>query len=135
VNLLEVRDLHVGFGGAHVLQGVSFDVPAGGVTALLGRNGVGKTTTIRAVLGLVHREGTVLFEGVRIDAEPTHRIVRRGVGYVPEDRATERRATSSSTTSSPSSPSVVRSGPERSPAASSRCSRSGAPCSTRTAFC
>jgi branched-chain amino acid transport system ATP-binding protein len=86
VNLLEVRDLHVGFGGAHVLQGVSFDVPAGGVTALLGRNGVGKTTTLRAVLGLVQRQGTVRFEGERIDAEPTHRIVRRGVGYVPEDR-------------------------------------------------
>ncbi len=86
MNLLEVRDLRVGFGGAQVLQGVSFDVPAGGVTALLGRNGVGKTTTLRAVLGLVHRQGSVLFEGERVDAEPTHRIVRRGVGYVPEDR-------------------------------------------------
>jgi len=86
VNLLEVRDLHVAFGGAHVLQGVSFDVPAGGVTALLGRNGVGKTTTLRAVLGLVHRQGSVRIEGERVDAEPTHRIVRMGVGYVPEDR-------------------------------------------------
>jgi branched-chain amino acid transport system ATP-binding protein len=86
VNLLEIRDLHVDFGGAHVLQGVSFDVPAGGVTALLGRNGVGKTTTLRAVLGLVQRQGSVLFDGRRVDAEPTHRIVRLGVGYVPEDR-------------------------------------------------
>jgi branched-chain amino acid transport system ATP-binding protein len=86
VNLLEVRDLHVHFGGAHVLQGVSFDVPVGGVTALLGRNGVGKTTTLRAVLGLVDRRGSVLLGGRPIDHEPTHRIVRQGVGYVPEDR-------------------------------------------------
>jgi branched-chain amino acid transport system ATP-binding protein len=84
--LLEVRDLHVHLGGAHVLQGVSFDVPAGGITALLGRNGVGKTTTVRAVLGLAQRRGSVRLEGRRIDEEPTHRIVRRGVGYVPEDR-------------------------------------------------
>jgi len=84
--LLEVRDLHVDLGGAHVLQGVSFDVPAGGITALLGRNGVGKTTTLRGVLGLVPRRGQVVLAGERIDREATHRIVRRGVGYVPEDR-------------------------------------------------
>ena len=81
-----MRDLHVDLGGAHVLQGVSFDVPEGGITALLGRNGVGKTTTLRAVLGLVQRRGSVRLEGERVDAEPTHRIVQRGVGYVPEDR-------------------------------------------------
>ncbi len=84
--LLEVRDLHVHLGGSHVLQGVSFDVPAGGVTALLGRNGVGKTTTLRAILGLVPRHGGVRLAGEPIEREQTHRIVRRGLGYVPEDR-------------------------------------------------
>ena len=84
--LLEVRDLHVRLGGSHVLQGVGFDVPEGAVTALLGRNGVGKTTTLRALLGLVPAEGRVTFAGEEITNEPTHRIVRRGVGYVPEDR-------------------------------------------------
>jgi branched-chain amino acid transport system ATP-binding protein len=81
-----VRDLHVRLGGSHVLQGVGFDVPEGAVTALLGRNGVGKTTTLRALLGLVPSEGRVTFGGEEITNEPTHRIVRRGVGYVPEDR-------------------------------------------------
>jgi branched-chain amino acid transport system ATP-binding protein len=86
VALLEVRDLHVRLGGSHVLQGVGFDVPEGAVTALLGRNGVGKTTTLRALLGLVPAEGRVSFAGREITNEPTHRIVQRGVGYVPEDR-------------------------------------------------
>jgi len=84
--LLEVRDLHVRLGGSHVLQGVSFEVPEGAVTALLGRNGVGKTTTLRALLGLVPASGSALLGGVDITREPTHRIVKRGVGYVPEDR-------------------------------------------------
>ncbi len=84
--LLEVRDLHVRLGGSHVLQGVGFDVPEGTVTALLGRNGAGKTTTLRALLGLVPAEGKVGFDGDEISGQPTHRIVRRGVGYVPEDR-------------------------------------------------
>jgi branched-chain amino acid transport system ATP-binding protein len=86
MSLLEVRDLHVRLGGSHVLQGVSFDVPESAVTALLGRNGVGKTTTLRALLGLVPAEGRVTFAGREITNEPTHRIVQRGVGYVPEDR-------------------------------------------------
>ena len=84
--LLEIRDLHVHLGEAHVLQGVSFDVPEGGVTALLGRNGVGKTTTLRALMGLVDRRGTIELDGGDVTSTPTHKIVRRGVGYVPEDR-------------------------------------------------
>jgi branched-chain amino acid transport system ATP-binding protein len=84
--LLEVRELHAFLGESHVLQGVSFDVPAGGVTALLGRNGVGKTTTLRAILGLVERSGGVRFAGDDLTTVPTHRIVRRAIGYVPEDR-------------------------------------------------
>lgn len=84
--LLEVRDVHVRLAGSHILQGVDFDVPARGVTALLGRNGVGKTTTLRAILGIVPRSGTVRLGGQPLDGLPTFRIVRRGVGYVPEDR-------------------------------------------------
>jgi branched-chain amino acid transport system ATP-binding protein len=84
--LLDVRDLHVYLGQSHVLQGVSFGVPEGGVTALLGRNGVGKTTTLRALMGLVRPRGHVVLEGDDITKLPTHRIVQRGVGYVPEDR-------------------------------------------------
>jgi branched-chain amino acid transport system ATP-binding protein len=84
--LLEIDDLHVYLGQSHVLQGVSFGVREGGVTALLGRNGVGKTTTVRAVLGLVNRRGTVRLADEDLTSQPTHRIVRRGVGYVPEDR-------------------------------------------------
>jgi branched-chain amino acid transport system ATP-binding protein len=86
VSLISVRDLHVHLGESHILQGISFDVPEGGVTALLGRNGVGKTTTLRALMGLVPSTGTIDFEGADICGLPTHRIVRRGVGYVPEDR-------------------------------------------------
>ena len=84
--LLEVENLHVNLGQSHVLQGVSFNVREGGVTALLGRNGVGKTTTLRAILGLVDRRGRVSLEGRDLTSLPTHRIVRRSVGYVPEDR-------------------------------------------------
>ena len=84
--LLSVRDLHVYLGQSHVLQGVSFEVAEGGVTALLGRNGVGKTTTLRALLGLVDRRGSVELDGEELTRLPTHRIVQRSVGYVPEDR-------------------------------------------------
>jgi branched-chain amino acid transport system ATP-binding protein len=84
--LLAVRDLHVYLGQSHVLQGVTFDVPEGGVVALLGRNGVGKTTTLRAILGLVDRRGSIRLAGSELTGMSTPRIVRRSVGYVPEDR-------------------------------------------------
>ena len=86
VPLIRVQGLHVHLGESHVLQDVSFDVPEGGVTALLGRNGVGKTTTLRAMMGLVPRRGSVTLAGEEVTRLPTHAIVRRGVGYVPEDR-------------------------------------------------
>jgi branched-chain amino acid transport system ATP-binding protein len=85
-NAVEISDLHVTIAGSHVLQGVSFSVPAGGVTALLGRNGVGKTTTLRAILGLVASSGLIQVLGEEVAGWPTHRIVRLGIGYVPEDR-------------------------------------------------
>ncbi|WP_306370815.1 ABC transporter ATP-binding protein [Nocardiopsis sp. CC223A] len=84
--LLEAADLNVWIEGSHILQGVTFAMPERGVTSLLGRNGVGKTTTVKAVLGLVPRTGRVAFDGVDITAEPTHAIVTRGIGYVPEER-------------------------------------------------
>jgi branched-chain amino acid transport system ATP-binding protein len=86
MSLLEIGDLHVYLGESHVLQGVSFSVPEGGVTALLGRNGVGKTTTLRSIMGLAQGRGRVALAGEEITRLSTHRIVRRGVGYVPEDR-------------------------------------------------
>jgi branched-chain amino acid transport system ATP-binding protein len=84
--ILRLTDVHVTIGGSHILQGVDATVRRGGVTALLGRNGVGKTTTVKAVLGLVPSTGAITFDGERIDGRPTHTVVRRGVGYVPEDR-------------------------------------------------
>ena len=89
--LIAVKDLHVYLGESHVLQGVSFEVPEGGVTALLGRNGVGKTTTLRAMMGLVPRRGSVSLapkgkQSEELNRLRTHQIVRRGIGYVPEDR-------------------------------------------------
>ncbi len=86
MSLLSVEDLHVYLGQSHVLQGVSFDVAEGGVTALLGRNGVGKTTTLRAILGLAERHGRIQLAGEDVTRLPTHKVIRRGLGYVPEDR-------------------------------------------------
>lgn len=83
---LSVRDLRVVIGGRHILHGVDLDVPASGVTALLGRNGAGKTTTVRAVVGLVPRTGSVLLDGMETVRLATHTLVRRGVAYAPEDR-------------------------------------------------
>jgi branched-chain amino acid transport system ATP-binding protein len=84
--ILQVRGLRCTIGGQQVVEDVSFSVPATGITAVLGRNGVGKTSTLRGILGLIHRRGEVRLAGERIDGLATHRIVQRGVGYVPEDR-------------------------------------------------
>lgn len=84
--LLAVDNLNVTIGESQILGGVSFRVRAGGITGLLGRNGVGKTTTLRGILGLVPRTGSVTLAGDELTSLPVHSIVRRGVGYVPEDR-------------------------------------------------
>jgi branched-chain amino acid transport system ATP-binding protein len=83
---LEVKDLHVTINGSHILQGVNFYVPENKVTALLGRNGVGKSTTLKAIMGLNPGTGSIKFGGAEIVAMPTHKIVQMGLGYVPEDR-------------------------------------------------
>lgn len=84
--LLGIRDLNVFIGESHILHGVSFSVRTGGITGLLGRNGVGKTTTLRAILGLVPRTGSVTLAGEELIGLRVHEVVRRGVAYVPEDR-------------------------------------------------
>jgi branched-chain amino acid transport system ATP-binding protein len=87
VPLLELEDIHTYYGKSHVLQGVSLAVGRGEVVGLLGRNGVGKTTTLKAVMGLVHpSQGRVLFEGRPVIQLPPHRLARLGIGYVPEER-------------------------------------------------
>ncbi len=85
--MLSVKDLDAGYGDAQALFGVSLHVGAGEAVTLIGRNGMGKTTTIRAIMGLnPPRGGTVHFEGARIDGLPPHEIARRGIGLVPEGR-------------------------------------------------
>ena len=85
--MLELKDIHAFYGRSHVLQGVSLNVQAGEIVCLLGRNGVGKTTTLKSIIGIVPpRSGSVLFKGEEIAAVPTHEIARKGISYVPEDR-------------------------------------------------
>jgi branched-chain amino acid transport system ATP-binding protein len=87
MTVLEVDGIETFYGKSHVLRGVSFGVPAGDITVLLGRNGVGKTTTLRSIMGLTPpRRGAVRFKGQEITGQPSHRIARLGVGYVPEGR-------------------------------------------------
>jgi branched-chain amino acid transport system ATP-binding protein len=85
--MLEVRRLSAGYGRAQVLFGLDLAVDQGEVVALLGRNGAGKSTTLKALMGLVEaRAGEIRFDGARIDGRPPHEIARLGLGYVPEDR-------------------------------------------------
>jgi branched-chain amino acid transport system ATP-binding protein len=85
--MLRLEGLHAYYGQGHILQGVDLHVPAGRIAAVLGRNGVGKTTTLRAIMGLTPpRNGRVLLGGEDVAGWPPHRIVRVGVGYVPEGR-------------------------------------------------
>ena len=84
--MLEVEDLHAYYGKSHILQGVSFRVGDGEIISLLGRNGAGRSTTIRTIMGQVRPVGAIRFKGARIDGLKPHEIARRGLGYVPEDR-------------------------------------------------
>lgn len=84
---LEVRDLHGWYGESHVLHGVNFSVQEGEVVTLLGRNGAGRTSTMRAIMGLIgSRKGSIRIRGTETTHLPTHRIARLGVGYCPEER-------------------------------------------------
>src|SRR5437016_1305529 len=85
--LLKVEDIHTYYGKSHILHGVSLEVGHGEVVGLLGRNGVGKSTTLKAIAGLVHPSaGRVWFEDREITGLAAHRLARLGIGYVPEDR-------------------------------------------------
>ena len=84
--MLEVRELHAYYGKSHILQGVDLDIAAGEVVSLLGRNGVGRSTTVKAIMGEVPPQGTIRFKGQDIAGLPNYEIARRGLGYVPEHR-------------------------------------------------
>ena len=85
--MLEVKDLHAWYGESHVLHGVDFDVQEGEVVTLLGRNGAGRTSTLRAIMGLTgSRKGSVRLRGTEVINMATHRIARLGIGYCPEER-------------------------------------------------
>lgn len=83
---LTVDNLKVEIGGSQILKGVSFEAAENTVTALLGRNGVGKSSTLKAIMGIYPRTGKVELGGLDISDEQTYKIVRSGIGYIPEDR-------------------------------------------------
>ena len=84
--MLKLDNVHAYYGKSHVLHGVSLAVGPGEIVSLLGRNGVGRSTTAKAIMGLVDRTGRIAFEGVDLVPLQTYEIARRGVGYVPENR-------------------------------------------------
>ena len=84
--MLEVHDLHAYYGKSHILQGVDIRVGEGEIVSLLGRNGVGRSTTIKAIMGDVERAGSVRFKGREIGGLKPHQVARCGLGYVPENR-------------------------------------------------
>jgi branched-chain amino acid transport system ATP-binding protein len=85
--MLQVKDIHAYYGRAHILADVSLEVNAGEVVVLLGRNGAGKSTTMKSIIGMVKpAKGEVTFQGTRIEQMPPHKIARLGLGYVPEER-------------------------------------------------
>lgn len=84
--MLEIEDLHAFYGKSHILQGVNMHIDAGEVVSLLGRNGVGRSTTVKAIMGEVPPRGVIRFKGQNIANLPSYRIARLGLGYVPEHR-------------------------------------------------
>jgi urea transport system ATP-binding protein len=85
--MLKIDNLHQAYGGSHILRGLSFEVKTGEVTTLLGRNGVGKTTLLKSLMGLVKtKEGSISFDGKDITHLPPHERVKAGIGFVPQGR-------------------------------------------------
>jgi branched-chain amino acid transport system ATP-binding protein len=84
--LLQVQDLHAYYGKSHILHGVTFDIGAGEIVSMLGRNGVGRSTTIKAIMGDVAPRGSIRFRDREIAGMKPHQIARLGLGYVPENR-------------------------------------------------
>ena len=84
--MLEVKDLHAYYGRSHILQGVHLNVKEGEIVSLLGRNGVGRSTTCMTIMGLVQPHGSILYKGQQIAGLKAHDVARKGIGFVPEDR-------------------------------------------------
>ena len=84
--MLEIKDLHAYYGQSHILQGVNLNVEKGEIVSLLGRNGVGRSTTCKTIMGLVPPQGSILYQGHEIAGLKPHLIARQGIGFVPEDR-------------------------------------------------
>jgi branched-chain amino acid transport system ATP-binding protein len=85
--ILQIEDLHTYYGRSHIIQGLSMDVERLEAVSILGRNGVGKTTTLRSIMGLnPPRRGTIRINGEETTRLPTHKVVRKGIGYVPAER-------------------------------------------------
>ncbi len=84
--MLQVRDLHAYYGQSHILHGVNIDVQEGEIVSLLGRNGVGRSTTCKAIMGLVDPVGQVIYKGRNLAGLRSDLVARAGIGYVPEDR-------------------------------------------------
>ena len=84
--MLEIKDLHAYYGKSHILQGVDMNVGEGEIVSLLGRNGVGRSTTCKAIMGLVDPKGAITFRGKPINGLKPEQIAHTGIGYVPEDR-------------------------------------------------
>ncbi|WP_222434973.1 ABC transporter ATP-binding protein [Falsiphaeobacter marinintestinus] len=84
--MLDVTDLHAYYGKSHILQGVNISIAEGEIVALLGRNGVGRSTTCKAIMGEVEPQGSVMFKGKEIAGRKAFEIANLGVGYVPENR-------------------------------------------------
>ncbi len=84
--MLEVRNLHAYYGKSHILQGVNLNVKKGEIVSILGRNGVGRTTTVNAIMGNVERTGSVKFKGEELIRLPSYKIARKGLGIVLENR-------------------------------------------------
>ena len=84
--LLEIKNLHAFYGKSHVLHGINLSIAQGEIVSLLGRNGVGRSTMVKAAMGMVEATGSIVFKGEEILGAPTYKIARKGLGYVAESR-------------------------------------------------
>ena len=84
--MLDIKDLNAFYGKSHILRGVNLNIEKGEIVSLLGRNGVGRSTLVKAIMGLVQPQGSIKFLGEEISGMPSHNIALKGIGYVPENR-------------------------------------------------
>ena len=84
--MLDIKDLNAFYGKSHILRGVNLNIEKGEIVSLLGRNGVGRSTLVKDIMGLVQPQGSIKFLGEEISGMPSHTISLKGIGYVPENR-------------------------------------------------